>query len=116
MCWCPSFDWYNDQEYLASIVYKNGKVEYLTNGKSDMLSMPLNGVINPSVKDVWDVLKSRCPDRHNENIDNILKSLDIPIYNVIDIIKKTQGRLYGDDIHIEFKEDSYGDIIRELGG
>lgn len=49
-------------------------------------------------------LESRCFPRERDKMKLILKELDLPFYDPVMIIEKTQGRMAEDDFWIKFQE------------
>ena len=58
---------------------------------------------NPDWKDFEDFLESRCFSKSREDIRDILNELQIDSYDSLQIIEKTQGRCYDDDMWIKIK-------------
>lgn len=59
----------------------------------------------PSIADYEDFLESRCLPKSRDKIKLELKELDIPFYDPYLIIKKTQGRMAGDDFWIQIEKE-----------
>lgn len=100
------FNWYCGDELTAVIEadYTNHTVK-VTNYKNDSYYLPFS----PDVKPTWEqwqfVLKSHCPSEHNAFIDDILESLGLDHFDVLEIIKKTHGKMVNDPCTIELVED-----------
>jgi putative transcriptional regulator len=57
----------------------------------------------PDFEDYREFLESRCFPRTRDKIEFELKRLDIPFYEPMMIIRKTQGRMAGDDFWIRIE-------------
>ncbi len=55
---------------------------------------------NPSWEDYQNLLKSRCFPENRDKMKLVLKDLDLPFYDPLLIIRKTEGRMAEDDFRI----------------
>jgi len=80
--------------------------------KTDQIMLRAFGVIeNPSWIDFNYFLEYRCVPRTRTNIDDLLEEMDVPYYDPILIIRKTQGRITDDAHWIKIVEDE--ELINE---
>jgi len=54
----------------------------------------------PSFSDYEEFLESRCFPRERDKMKIMLKGLDLPFYDPLMIIEKTEGRMAEDDFHL----------------
>lgn len=52
------------------------------------------------------VFESRLWPRNRDNIDIILKSMDLEFYNPLEMVRKTHGRMYNDHIWFKFGNEN----------
>ncbi len=88
------FNWYCKGELTAKIVadYEAHSVE-VTNFKNDSYYLPFPPEIKPTWEQWQAVLKSHCPSEHNAFIDQFLGSIGLEHFDVLEIIKKTKGKM-----------------------
>ena len=59
---------------------------------------------NPTYNDYLDFLKSRCFPETRDKLKLVLKDLNIPFYDPLLIIEKTEGRMAEDDFWIKIED------------
>lgn len=77
------------------IDFKNEKI-YIQNKTKDIIHQAFGVIKNPSWEDFEYFLEQRCFPKSRANIKEILKNLDVPYYDPLLIIEKTQGRMAED--------------------
>lgn len=97
--------WYKrDDSILAVIdVEESEKSVRVKNFTNDNISRPFGTKENPTYEDYTEFLKSRCFPETRDKLKIELKKLDLPFYDPLLIIEKTQGRLAEDDFWIEIE-------------
>lgn len=80
----------------------NEKVE-IANYIDNIVFRAFGTNIKPSYQDYLDFIESRCFPRTRDKMKLILKDLNIPFYDPIMIIEKTQGRMAEDDFWIDLE-------------
>lgn len=92
---------YND--YICTVIdvdEAERKVE-VTNYKKNPLFRAFGVNTEPEYEDYEEFLESRCFPRKRDKIKLELKRLDIPFYDPILIISKTEGRVEGDNFSLK---------------
>ncbi len=72
------------------------------NFAEDVFYRPFGVIRNPSFKDFEELLEERCFPRTNHHAKYYLKQLGLDFYDPLDIVRKTNGKVYGDKFWIEF--------------
>ena len=75
------------------------------NFTKDVFYHPFGIVKNPSFEDFKEFLEERCFPRTRHHVKYYLKQLGLDFYDPLDIVRKTNGRVYGDSFWLEFVED-----------
>lgn len=73
----------------------------IKNFKRNIMFRAFGNNDDPSYEDYQEFLKSRCFPETRDKMKLILKDLNIPFYDPLLIIEKTQGRMAEDDFWIE---------------
>lgn len=81
---------------------KNRKVQ-VTNYTDHFLKRAFGKVENPSYEQYEAFLESRCFPRSRDKMKLILRALDLPFYDPLMIIEKTEGRMAEDDFWIRIE-------------
>lgn len=69
---------------------------HITNYTDDVLFCAFGANFNPTYKDYEEFLESRCFPKSRDKMKIMLKALDIPFYDPLLIIEKTEGRMADD--------------------
>lgn len=77
----------------------NQKVK-IYNYTDNLLFRAFGKIENPTFKEYEEFLESRCFPRTRDNIKLELRKLDLPFYDPLLIIEKTQGRMSEDEFYI----------------
>lgn len=77
------------------IDFKNEKI-YIQNKTKDIIHQAFGVIKNPTWEEFQYFLEERCFPRTRANVKEILRDLDIPYYDPLLIIEKTQGRMAED--------------------
>ena len=91
----------------------NQKSVHVENFAEDIFYRPFGVVENPSFEDFKELLEERCFPRTRHHVKYYLKQLGLDFYDPLDIVRKTNGRVYGDKFWIEFVEDSREEVLHE---
>ena len=79
----------------------------------DIFYRPFGINENPSFEDFKGLLEDRCFPRTRHHVKYYLKQLGLDFYDPLDIVRKTNGRVYGDKFWIEFIEDDGTEVLHE---
>ena len=71
---------------------------------SDFLKLPFGNNQNPSWEDYLHFLESRCIPRTRAGLREYLETIGVDHYDPLEIIRKTQGRMAGDDLWLTVEE------------
>lgn len=82
--------------------FRDEKV-FIVNYTDDLLHRAFGCIENPTWQDFQDFIEERCFPRTRDKMKWILKDLDLPCYDPLLIIEKTQGRMDEDHQWIEIK-------------
>lgn len=96
---------YMYKEQLCTIIdvdEMNEKVEII-NYKDNIMSRAFGSNLNPTYKEYLEFIESRCFPRTRDKMKLILKDLNIPFYDPMMIIEKTQGRMAEDDFWVKIE-------------
>lgn len=99
------FNWYCNGQLTAVVTadYTQKTVE-VKNLVNDSYYLPFAPDIKPSFTQWQAVLTSHCPSKNNAFIDQFLESIGLDHYDVLEIIKKTNGKAYHSPCTIELME------------
>ncbi len=78
------------------IDFMNKKI-YILNHTNDIIHRAFGVVANPTWDDFEQFLERRCFPKTRANIKNILRDIDVPNYDPLQIIEKTEGRMAEDN-------------------
>ena len=97
--------WYLWKNDICAVVdvderYRKVKVYNYTN---DLLKRPFGRETHPTFEQYGEFLESRCFPRSRDKMKLMLRELDLPFYDPLMIIEKTNGRMAEDDFHIEIE-------------
>lgn len=97
--------WYMFKNEICSIIdvdEKNRKI-VLHNFTNNYIFRAFGKNAEPSYDDFEEFLESRCFPNSRDKLKLILKDLDIPFYDPLLIVEKTQGRMAEDDFWIKIE-------------
>lgn len=97
--------WYMYHDFVCSILdvdEMERKVE-VHNFITNPLFRALGVITEPTFEDYEEFIKSRCFPETRDKLKLELKRLDLPFYDPIMIIEKTQGRMADDDFWIRIE-------------
>ena len=80
---------------------------YFKNYTNDIQKRAFVNKTEVSIQDFEEFLESRCFPRTRDNMKLILKELDLPFYDPLLIIEKTQGRMAEDNFWIKVEKMKY---------
>lgn len=89
------------------------KIVQVQNFVEDVFYHPFGIAKNPSFEDFKEFLEERCFPRTNYHAKYYLKQLGLDFYDPLDIVRKTNGKVYGDKFWIEFVEDYGTEVLHE---
>lgn len=97
--------WYMYREAVCTIIDVDvrGKKVKVKNYTTDYLFRAFGNELNPSYEQYEAFLESRCFPESRDKMKLILRELDIPFYDPILIIEKTQGRMAEDEFWIKME-------------
>ena len=83
----------------------NERLRYIRiyNYTNDLLKRAFGRIENPTFEQYEEFLESRCFPRSRDKMKLMLKELNIPFYEPLMIIEKTQGRMAEDDFWLEIE-------------
>lgn len=90
---------------LCSIIdcdYKN-EIVNVKNYVDNVFYKPFGRNEKPSIKDFEEFLESRCVPKERADLKLYLKEIDVPFYDPLLIIEKTEGRCTEDDFSIKIE-------------
>ena len=89
------------------IDFKNRKI-YILNHTNDIIHRAFGVVTNPTWDDFEQFLERRCFPKTRANIKSILRDIDVPNYDPLQIIEKTEGRMAEDNQWIKISYPQRG--------
>lgn len=97
--------WYMFKREICAVIdvdehYRKVMVHNFTN---DFLLKPFGKIAEPTFEEYEAFLESRCFPRSRDKMKLILKELDLPFYEPLIIIEKTQGKMAEDDFWIRIE-------------
>ena len=97
--------WYMYKDEVCTIIDVDDKKRKVNiHNYTDLLQYRAFGVVEtPTYEDYEEFLESRCFPRTRDKMKLILKDLDIPFYDPMLIIEKTEGRMAEDDFWIRIE-------------
>ena len=75
----------------------------IVNYNNNVLFRAFGNNLTPTFEDYQEFIESRCFPRERDKMKLILKDLNIPFYDPIMIIKKTEGRMAEDNFWIKIE-------------
>lgn len=98
-------------EKIAKCVIRDGELISIDKYAKEIYDQPFYGE-NTSLEYVMSFLEDRVVNRNKYNINEILASLGLDHYDMIDILRKTHGVSYDDFTWIKFEGEniSYKDV------
>ncbi|WP_285823591.1 hypothetical protein [Schaedlerella arabinosiphila] len=87
---------------IIDVDVKNKKIE-VTNYADYFLKRAFGNIEQPTFQQYEEFLESRCFPRTRDKMKLILKDLDLPFYDPMLIIEKTEGRMAEDDFWIRIE-------------
>ena len=97
---------------VINIDFKRKSVN-VENLAEDVFYRPFGIEENPSFGDFKSFLEERCFPRTVHHVKYYLKRLGLDAYDPLDIVRKTNGRVYGDKFWIEFVSDNETEVLHE---
>ena len=97
--------WYMYKQHVCTVIDVDiikQKVKII-NYTDDLLRRAFGRIEKPSYKDFEEFLESRCFPRERDKMKLILRDLNLPFYDPLMIIEKTQGRMAEDDFWIKIE-------------
>ncbi len=94
--------WYMYYNEVCAIIDVNERMQKVRvfNFTCDLLKRPFGKNEKPTYKEYEEFLESRCFPRSRDKMKIILRELDLPFYEPIMIIEKTEGRMAEDNFWI----------------
>ena len=91
--------------HLCSIidVDERNRIVEVHNYQTELIYRAFGKINNPTFEEYERFLESRCIPRERDKIKILLRDLDIPFYDPMLIIEKTQGRMAEDEFWIELE-------------
>ena len=71
---------------------------------ADCLKLPFGNNPSPSWADYQHFLKDRCIPKTRAGLQEYLEAIGVDRYEPLEIIRKTQGRMAGDDLWLTVEE------------
>lgn len=97
--------YYYNNNVLCSVIdcdYVENKVE-VKNFVENTYYKPFGNNEHPTIKDFEEFLESRCVPKERGDLKLYLKELDIPFYDPLMIIEKTEGRCTEDNFSLKIE-------------
>ena len=94
----------DDVSTKITVDYKTETVQ-IENYTDNMIYRAFGVREHPTFADYEQFLEDRCFPRTRDNLKMHLRELGLDFYDPLEIVKKTQGRLLGDNMWIEFVEE-----------
>ena len=98
--------WYMHGQHVCTLIDVdeiNQRVR-IKNYTDNLLDRAFGRIEKPSFKDYEEFLESRCFPKQRDKMKLILEDLNLPFYDPMLIVKKTQGRMAEDDFWIRVEE------------
>ena len=97
--------WYMFKREKCAVidVDERGRRVKLHNFTNDFIKRPFGRLENPTFEQYEDFLESRCFPRSRDKMKLVLQDLDLPFYEPLMIIEKTQGKMAEDDFWIKIE-------------
>ena len=97
--------WYMCKSDVCTIIDVNERLRYIRiyNYTNDLLKRAFGRIENPTFEQYEEFLESRCFPWSRDKMKLMLKELNIPFYEPLMIIEKTQGRMAEDDFWIRIE-------------
>ena len=94
--------WYMQEQSVCSVIDVDERMREVSvyNYTSDIMARAFGKNENPSFEQYEEFLESRCFPRTRDKMKLMLKELDLPFYDPLMIIEKTQGRMAEDNFWI----------------
>lgn len=98
---------YYDRDVLCSVITVdwNNKTVSVVNYTDTLIKRAFGVNENPTVEDFEEFLEERCFPRTKQCLKWHLKQIELTEYNPLEIVKKTNGRMYGDEQWLEVEDD-----------
>lgn len=97
--------WYMCKSDVCTIIDVNERFRdvRIYNYTNDLLKRAFGKIDSPTFEQYEEFMESRCFPRTRDKMKLILKELNIPFYDPVLIIEKTQGRMAEDDFWIRIE-------------
>ena len=80
------------------------KTVHVENLATDCLKLPFGNNKNPIWEDYQHFLEDRCIPKTRAGLQEYLEAIGVDSYEPLEIIRKTQGRMAGDDLRLTVEE------------
>ena len=97
--------WYMYKDQVCTLIDVDELSHYveIVNYNNNVLFRAFGNNLTPTFEDYQEFIESRCFPRERDKMKLILKDLNIPFYDPIMIIKKTEGRMAEDNFWIKIE-------------
>ena len=97
--------WYMYKDQVCTLIDVDELSHYveIVNYNNNVLFRAFGNNLTPTFEDYQEFIESRCFPRERDKMKLILKDLNIPFYDTIMIIKKTEGRMAEDNFWIKIE-------------
>jgi len=89
---------------IIDVDEKNRRVK-IYNFQTELIYRAFGKVEEPTYEQYEEFLESRCIPRNRDKIKLVLRELDLPFYDPMLIIEKTQGKMVDDEFWIEVENE-----------
>lgn len=88
---------------IGTIIYVDYKTETvkIENKTDEILDTAFGVTESPTWEDYERFLEERCFPRSRDKMKLVLKDVGVPVYDPLQIIRKTEGRMYDDNLWLE---------------
>ncbi len=98
--------WYMYEDNICTLieVEERSRQIYIKNYTDKIMFRAFGKNENPTFEDYEEWLESRCFPRERDKMKLMLKELDIPFYDPMQIVEKTKGRMAEDNFWIKLEK------------
>lgn len=93
---------YKDEVQTQIFFDEESKKVKINNYTNDILHRAFGVNESPNYEDLITFLKDRCWTKSRGDINNILSIYNLAVFDLIELLKQTNGRTYEDDLYMEF--------------
>ena len=97
--------YYYNNKTLCSIITVTGKDISVENYTENIFHRAFGRNLSPTYEDFEEFLKDRCFPETRRNKKQILESLNLDVYDPLEIVKKTEGRMAEDNSWLKVIND-----------